>query len=110
MAWRKITCPKCGEPVRIPWLWVLGLEMIFYCPKCRKPLRIHFMLGALLAGIGWALAFVSLQSIAFFTTEFTIRLAVAAFFPLGFLYAYLLRRTALRWVCRKKKNSEHFKK
>ena len=101
MGWRKITCAKCGTTVNIPWLWVLGLEMIFYCKSCRQFHRINYKLGALLAGSGWALAFVSLQLIAYFTTPLTITLAALLFLPLGFLFSFLLRRTALRWVCKR---------
>ncbi len=104
MGWRKITCPKCGESVKIPWLWVLGLEMIFYCKKCKKPLRINYKLGAVLAGTGWALAFVSLQFIAFFTSAFTLVLAAALFLPLGVFYSFLLRRGVLRRKNRKKRS------
>jgi hypothetical protein len=100
MGWREIHCPKCGEIVKIPWLWGLGLEMIFYCRKCRKPLRINYKWGAVLTGTGWALALVSLQFIAFFTSKFTIVVAAGTFFPLGFFYSFLLRRAALRIGCR----------
>ncbi len=102
MGWRTINCPKCGECVKIPWLWVLGLEMIFYCKKCRKHLKINYKIGALLAGAGWALAFVSLQLIAFFTSAFTILLAVLAFLPLGIFFSFSLRRLALKRACRVK--------
>lgn len=101
MGWREIKCGKCGETVKIPWLWVLGLEMNFYCKECRKRFYINYKIGALLAGTGWALAFVSLQLIAYFTSAFTIYLAAAAFLPLGFGYSFLLRRFVLRRSCRK---------
>ncbi len=104
MGWREITCPKCGECVKIPWLWVLGLEMIFYCRECRKYFKINYKIGALLAGSGWALAFVSLQFIAFFTSAFTLVLAALLFLPLGFFYSFLLRRYALRRKNRKKRS------
>lgn len=101
MGWREIRCGKCGETVKIPWLWVLGLEMIFYCKECRQFHKINYKWGAVLAGTGWALAFASLQLIAYFTSAFTIVLAGAAFFPLGFTCSFLLRRTALRHTRRK---------
>lgn len=100
MGWREIRCRTCGETVKIPWLWVLGLEMIFYCRSCRAYHRIHYIWGAVLAGTGWALAFASIQLLAYFTNRFTITLAAAAFLPLGILYSFLLRRTFLRWFCR----------
>ena len=96
MGWRDTTCKKCGATVKIPWLWIFGLEMIFYCRECRQYCRINYKLGALLAGIGWALALVSIQLVAYFTTAFTITLAAILFFPLGFLYSFLLRRFTLR--------------
>ena len=102
MGWREIYCPKCGGYVKIPWLWVLGLEMIFYCNNCRKYFKINYKIGALLAGSGWALAFVSLQFIAFFTSAFTLVLAALLFLPLGFFYSFGLRKIALKRACRKK--------
>lgn len=102
MSWREVRCSKCEETVKIPWLWVLGLEMIFYCKNCRKYFKINYKLGALLAGTGWALAFVSLQLIAWFTSAFTIILAAILFVPLGILFSFLLRRTLL--VCSKTHN------
>ena len=96
MGWRDTKCRKCGAKVNIPWLWAFGLEMIFYCPECRQYIKINYKLGAVLAGIGWALAFVSIQLVAYFTTAFTVTLAAALFLPLGFLYSFLLRRFALR--------------
>ena len=101
MSWRDVKCGKCGETVKIPWLWVIGLEMISYCKECRKPIKINYKLGAVLAGIGWALAFVSIQLIAYAASKFTIILAAVAFFPFGFLYSFLLRRTILRKASRK---------
>lgn len=98
MSWREIDCPRCGQKVKIPWLWVLGLEMIFYCRGCRKHFKIDYKLGALLSGAGWALAFASLQLIAYPTSAFTIYLAAGSFIPLGLLFSFLLRRTVL---CRK---------
>ena len=102
MSWREIRCGECGKTVKIPWLWVLGLEMIFYCKGCRQYHKINYKWGAVLAGIGWALAFASIQLIAYFASKFTIVLAAVAFFPLGFLYSFVLRRSALRLACRKK--------
>lgn len=101
MSWREIHCAACGRTVRIPWLWVLGLEMIFYCKNCRSHFKIDYRWGAVLAGTGWALAFVSLQLIAFFTSAFTLVLAAAAFLPLGFFYSFRLRRAVLRYKNRK---------
>lgn len=103
MRWREIYCPKCGEPVKIPWFWILGIEGIFYCGACRQYLRLNFRLGALLAGVGWALAFVAVQLLAYFTSAFTIALAAVVFFPLGFLLSFLFRRFLLKRSVRSKK-------
>ena len=96
MGGRKIRCAKCGAKVTIPWLWVLGIEMIFYCKECRQHYKINYKLGAVLAGTGWALAFVSLQLIAWFTVPFSVRLAAWLFVPLGIGFSFLLRRAALK--------------
>jgi hypothetical protein len=102
MGWREIRCPRCGKAVKIPWLWVLGLEMVFYCRECRQHLRINYKWGAVLTGIGWAGAFASIQLLSYFASKFTITLAAVAFLPLGFLYSFLLRRLALRHTKRTK--------
>lgn len=101
-AWREIACPRCGRAVRIPWLWVLGLEMIFYCKGCKQHLKINYKWGAVLAGVGWALALAAVQLVGFFTSAVTVALAAAAFVPLGVGCSFFLRKIALRRACRRK--------
>ena len=101
MGWREINCPQCGETVKIPWFWILGIEGIFYCPDCRRHLKINYKLGALLAGIGWALSFVAIQLVAWFTSALTILLAALLFIPLGFFFSFLFRRAILKRRIRK---------
>jgi hypothetical protein len=102
VGWREVQCRSCGGRVKIPWLWVLGVEMIFYCKNCRDRLRIHYRLGAVLTGVGWALALVTIQGLTWFASKFTISLAALVFLPLGFLYSFLLRRFFLRHAKRRK--------
>jgi len=102
VGWRKIACPRCGHTVGIPWLWVLGLEMIFYCKGCKQPLRINYKLGAVLAGVGWALAWAGVQLLGFFSSAVTVAIAAAAFVPMGVGFSFFLRKIALRRRCRRK--------
>lgn len=96
-------CPKCHTVVRVPWFWIFGIEGIFYCGECRQHLKINYRIGALLAGIGWALAFAGVQLIAYATSALTLTLAAIIFLPLAFLFSFLLRRFALKVSLRSKK-------
>ena len=98
---RYIKCRKCGNGIRIPLYWIIGVEGVFYCPSCRQYHRIDYRLGALLTGLGWALALGAINIMAWFTTTVTLAVAAVAFLPLAILFSFVLRRTLL--VVRPKK-------
>lgn len=96
MSLREIKCGKCGSAVKIPFFWVLGIEGVFYCRQCKQHFKLNYKFGAVLTAVGWTLAMVTMQLLAFFTSAVTLTIAVIAFFPLAVFYSFLLRRFFLK--------------
>jgi len=48
---RRIACPACGRTITLPWLWVVGVEMVMRCPECRRSIKTGYKMGAVLMGL-----------------------------------------------------------
>ncbi len=108
---RHIVCPQCGQSVRIPLFWVLGIEGIFRCPSCRQAFKTGYKMGAILSGIGFCLSMVSVQLAVYVLGAGSLALGAAAIVPLWIFYAFLLRKRYMtakirRRVARRKKHEE----
>ena len=108
---RHIVCPQCGERVRIPLFWVLGIEGIFRCPSCRLAFKTGYKTGAILSGIGFCLSMACVQLAVYVLGAGSLALGALAIVPLWIFFAYLLRKRYMiakirRRVARRKKRDE----
>ncbi len=77
----RIRCPRCGEEVKLPLAWILGLEMVFYCSKCRKSFLLNYRFGAIAWGIGLIAATLIIQILGLIGCGFATVLSVILFIP-----------------------------
>lgn len=89
---RSVVCPQCGERVRIPWYWILGIEGIFRCPTCRLPFKTGFKMGAVFSALGLSLSVLTIQIFVFLFSIKALAIAVVGVVPLWLFYAYRMRR------------------
>ena len=89
---RSVVCPQCGERVRIPWYWILGIEGIFRCPTCRLPFKTGYKMGAIYSALGLSFSILTIQLIVFLLSIKALIVAIVAVVPLWIFYAYRMRR------------------
>ena len=108
----RIRCPRCGEEVKLPLAWILGLEMVFYCSKCRKPFLLNYKLGAAAWAVGSICATLIIQLIGLIGCGFATTLSAIIFLPAVVAVALIIRIKLLLFLIRYKsrvsaQNSEH---
>lgn len=105
---RIIKCPQCGNEVRIPWFWILGLESIFRCSNCKTPFKTGYKTGAVLSALGLSFSVAIVQLIAYIFSIYSMIIAIILMIPMWIFFAFhmrkrhMLRKTARR-VQRSKK-------
>ncbi len=90
-----IVCPQCGTSVKLPWLWVVGVETVFRCPSCRLPFKTGYKTGAALSALGLAIAFTIVQIVVFLFSPYLTIPAIIAAIPLWIAIASRMRRAVL---------------
>ncbi len=99
---RTIACPRCGNSVRIPLYWTLGIEGIFRCRSCRQPFKTGYKMGALLSAVGLCLSMILMQVMVYLTSSYSLILFALLFIPVWFFFAFYLRKA---WMIRKVRNA-----
>lgn len=97
---RTLACPKCRASVRIPIIWILGIESVFTCPKCRLRFKTGFKTGAVLFALALTAAVATANLGAYVFSSYSVPLMALLVVPLWILYGYTLRRL---WMLRKAK-------
>ncbi len=106
---RIIKCPQCGNEVRIPWFWILGLEGIFRCSACKTPFKTGYKAGAILSALGLSFSVAIVQLIVYLFSIYSMVIAVILMIPLWLYFSfhmrkrYMIRKTTRR-VRRQQKN------
>ena len=95
---RIIKCPRCGNEVRIPWFWILGLEGIFRCQTCKTPFKTGYKVGAILSALGLSFSVAIVQLIVYVFSIYSMILAVILMIPMWIFFAFHLRK---RYMIRK---------
>ena len=95
---RHITCPSCGTQVKIPWLWMLGVEIVFCCPQCHQRFKTGYKVGAILSALGLSFSVAIVQLIVYVFSIYSMILAVILMIPMWIFFAYHLRK---RYMIRK---------
>lgn len=99
---RTVVCPQCGERVKIPLAWIVGVEMIFRCtnPECKQTFRTGFKMGAVLFGLALTLALVSVNLLIFLFSSLSLPVMVLLIVPLWVAYGYVMRLAYLKFRLR----------
>ena len=92
---RTIVCPQCGSRVRLPWPWILGIEMVFRCPSCRLVFKTGYKTGAALSALSLTLALGAMQLAVYLLSPYLMIPACAAAIPLWIWIASRMRRAVL---------------
>ncbi len=95
---RHLTCPSCSAQVKIPWLWILGVEIVFCCPQCRQRFKTGYKAGAVLFALGLTGAVATVNLGAWLFSSLSIPVMALAVIPLWLFYGFLLRRW---WLLRR---------
>lgn len=95
---RRITCPRCGAPVRIPIYWALGIEGIFRCRACRQTFKTGYKMGAFLSALALCLAVAAVQLLVYLFSSYSLGLFALALIPLWLTTAFCLRKA---WMMRR---------
>lgn len=108
---RHIECPDCGCKVKLPFIWIIGIESIFICGRCKRKLRTGYKMGAVLFGISLALAIAAANIAGYILPSKYIPLTALLILPLWIFNGYVLRRFWLVKVSvRKNRKSETSRK
>lgn len=99
---RTFRCPKCGGEVRIPIIWIIGVESVFLCPKCKTKFKTGFKMGAILSALSLTAAVATANLGAYILSSYSIPLMALLIVPLWILYGFAARR---RWMLRKAKSN-----
>ena len=108
----RIHCPRCGEEVKLPLAWILGLEMVFYCSRCRKPFLLNYKFGAAAWAVGLICATLVIQLLGLIGCGFATTLSAIIFLPTVVAVALYIRTKLLLFLIRYKsgvsvQKSEH---
>lgn len=101
MSRKTIICPKCGAEVRLPFLWIVGVEIVFRCGECKRPFKTGFKMGALLLGLSLALAVGCANILSYLFSSATIPLAVILIVPMWLLFGFMSRKAYLIYKIRR---------
>ncbi len=89
---RYITCPRCGEQVRIPTFWIVGVEGIFRCGGCKLTLKTGYRMGAVLFALALVLSLVCVQLLIYIFSSYSLPLMILLIIPLWLFFGFIMRR------------------
>lgn len=97
---RNLNCPKCGATVRIPVVWMLGVESVFACHNCKTKFKTGFKMGAVLFALSLTASVVAANLGAYVFSSYSIPLMALLIIPLWIFFGFVSRRW---WMIRKTK-------
>ncbi|MCD7969597.1 MAG: hypothetical protein LUF87_04505 [Alistipes sp.] len=103
-----VRCPKCGTAVRIPLIWLLGVESIFRCRSCNTRFGTGFKAGAMLSGLAFVMAVATVNLVCLLFGSRAMMFLFYAALPLWIFYSFLLRRAWMMRRTRKRLGSQKF--
>lgn len=95
---RRFTCPGCGGGVRIPLLWVTGIESVFRCRGCGTGFGTGYRMGAVLFALAFTLAVTTVNLLCYLAGSWSLMVMFFAAFPLWLMYGFILRKA---WMVRR---------
>ncbi|MCC8035540.1 MAG: hypothetical protein LIO77_06370 [Rikenellaceae bacterium] len=98
----KIKCPKCGSAVRLPFLWMVGIESVFRCRVCGMKFCTGYKAGAVLFALGLVMSVATVNILCYLIGSRSMMVLFYLAFPLWILYGALFRRWWLAGRARKK--------
>lgn len=97
MSRKSIVCIKCKTKFKIPFAWVLGLEIVLRCPSCKTKYSTGYKMGAFMLAISLTLALVIANIFIYITSSVLIPLIAILILPLWIYIGYKLRLAWLRY-------------
>ena len=88
---KKIKCTKCGSKVNIPFLWVLGVEIVLQCPECKTKYMTGYKMGAFLLAIALVITLAIANMLIFLTSSTLIPIVAILILPIWIYIAFRLR-------------------
>lgn len=98
---RRITCPGCGRVVTLPWLWVLGVEMVARCQGCKRTFKTGYKMGALLFALSLTLSLAVVNICVWIFSSYSLPFFVLLIVPLWIGFGFVLRKWRLLSKCRR---------
>ncbi|MCD8103310.1 MAG: hypothetical protein LUE26_12200 [Alistipes sp.] len=95
---RHFACPGCGSAVRIPLLWVTGIESVFRCRKCGAGFGTGYRMGAVLFAVAFTLAVTTVNLLCYLAGSWSLTIMFFAAFPLWLAYGFVFRKA---WMVRR---------
>lgn len=99
---RIITCPECGDAVKIPLFWILGIEGIFRCGQCGRPFKTGYKMGAALFALALSLSMAAVQLLVYIFSIYSMLLFVLLLIPMWLGLAFLMRKQYMLYKNRNK--------
>jgi len=95
---RRVACPACGEPIRLPWLWVIGVEMVVRCRGCRRGIKTGYKMGAVLMALALTVAIALANLLIWIFGSWSTLIFAAMILPGWIFLGFALRKW---WLGRK---------
>lgn len=97
---RRIKCCKCGAGLRLPLVWMFGVESVFRCPKCSTIYKTGYRMGAVIMGLALTVALVAANLLVYIFSSVVLPVAVVLVLPLWWLLGVVMRRAWMLYRCR----------
>ncbi|MCD8073394.1 MAG: hypothetical protein LUE10_09645 [Alistipes sp.] len=97
----KIKCPDCGSAVKLPALWLAGVESVFRCKGCGMKFCTGYKAGAALFALALVMSVATVNLLCNLVGSRSMMVLFYVAFPLWLAYGVLLRRGWLRRRARK---------
>ena len=106
----KLKCRKCDTKFKVPFIWIIGIEIVLRCPECNTKYITGYKMGAFLLAISLVISLAIANLFIHYTTSTLIPLTVI-FIPLIWIYiGYKLRLLWLKFKFRRRRRPKHIEK